>query len=252
MEQLRNGDAQSARVYLYQAAAAAPGNPLVHAGLAAAWSALGLDIRAGHEAKLAFDSSSELGRVEQLEIEGRYRAITEDWPRAIEVYQALFTLLPDDLEYGLLLASAQAMGGRGQEALTTVQALRRLPSPAGDDPRIDLAEARAAGGLSDFERTRRMAHSAAEKAKARGARLQYARARLLESGAMQNLSAAGFADVRTEARQICTELGDLACVAAAYRIEANATLGYGNIAGARVRYEPRSELPIRSAMRSKS
>jgi tetratricopeptide (TPR) repeat protein len=153
------------------------------------------------------------------------------------VYQALFTLLPDDLEYGLLLASAQAMGGRGQEALTTVKALRRLPSPAGDDPRIDLAEARAAGGLSDFERTRRMAHSAAEKAKARGARLQYARARLLESGAMQNLSAAGFADVRTEARQICTELGDLACVAAAYRIEANGTLGYGNIAGARVLYE---------------
>jgi tetratricopeptide (TPR) repeat protein len=237
MEQLRNGDAQSARVYLEQAAAASPGNPLVHAGLAAAWSALGLDIRAGQEAKLAFDSSAGLGRVEQLEIEGRYRAVTQDWPRAIEVYQALFTLLPDDLEYGLLLASAQAMGGRGQEALTTVKALRRLPSPAGDDPRIDLAEARAAGGLSDFERTRRMAHSAADKAKARGARLQYARARLLESGAMQNLSVAGFAEVRTEARQICTELGDLACVAAAYRIEANATLGYGNIAGARVLYE---------------
>ena len=237
MEQLRNGDTQSARVYLEQAAAAAPGNPLVHAGLAAAWSALGLDIRAGQEAKLAFDSSSGLGRVEQLEIEGRYRAITQDWPRAIEVYQALFTLLPDDPEYGLLLASAQTLGGRGQEALTTVKTLRRLPSPAGDDPRIDLAEARAAGALSDFEHTRRMAHAAAEKAKAHGARLQYARARLLESGAMQNLQAAGFADVRTEARQICAELGDLACVAAAYRIEANATLGYGNIAGARILYE---------------
>ena len=237
MEQLRNGDAQSARVYLEQAAAAAPGNPLVHAGLAAAWSALGLDIRAGQEAKLAFDSSAGLGRVEQLEIEGRYRAVTQDWSRAIEVYQALFTLLPDDLEYGLLLSSAQATDGRGQEALGTVNALRRLPSPAGDDPRIDLAEARAAGGLSDFERTRRMAHSAAEKAKAHGARLQYARARLLESGAMQNLNLAGYPQVRAEARQICAELGDLACVAAAYRIEANATLGYGNIAAARILYE---------------
>jgi tetratricopeptide (TPR) repeat protein len=237
MEQLRNGDAQSARVYLEQAAAAAPGNPLVHAGLAAAWSALGMDIRAGQEAKLAFDSSAGLGRVEQLEIEGRYRAVTQDWPRAIEVYQALFTLLPDDPEYGLLLASAQTTGGRGQDALSTVKALRRLPLPAGDDPRIDLAEARAAGALSDFERTRKMAHAAGEKAKAHGARLQYARARLLESGAMQNLRVAGFADVRAEARQICAELGDLACVAAAYRIEANASLGYGNIAGARVLYE---------------
>ena len=237
MEQLRNGDAQNARVYLEHAAASAPGNPLVHAGLSAAWSALGLDIRAGEEAKLAFDSSAGLGRVEQLEIEGRYRAVKQDWSRAIEVYQALFTLLPDDLEYGLLLASAQTMGGRGQEALGTVKALRRLPSPAGDDPRIDLAEARAAGALSDFDRTRRMADSAAEKAKAHGARLQYARARLLESGAMQNLGVAGFAEMRTEARQICAELGDLACVAAAYRIEANAILGYGNIAGARVLYE---------------
>jgi tetratricopeptide (TPR) repeat protein len=134
MEHLRQGDALSARAYLEKAAAAAPSNPMVHSGLAAAWSALGLDLRAGQEARLAFDSSAALGRVEQLEIEGRYRAIANNWPRAIEIYQALFTLLPDDLEYGLLLASAETRGGMAQEALGTVNALRGRRSPLGDDP----------------------------------------------------------------------------------------------------------------------
>lgn len=54
MEKLRQGDALGARTYLEKAEAAAPSNPLVHSGLAAAWIALGLDIRATQEAKLAF------------------------------------------------------------------------------------------------------------------------------------------------------------------------------------------------------
>jgi len=236
MESLRQGDPLSGRAYLEKAAAAAPSNPLVHSGLAEAWSALGLDIRAGQEAKLAFDSSAALERVEQLEIEGRYRSIANDWPRAIQIYQALYTVLPDDLEYGLLLASAQSHGGKAQEAFATIRALRSLPAPLRDDPRIDMAEARAAGAVSDFARTRQLAHQAGEKAAAHGARLQYARARLLESGAMQTLAVAGYAEVRLEARRICAELGDRACVAAAYRIEANQMSAIGNLAAAQNLY----------------
>ncbi len=236
MEAMRKGDALNAKPYLQKAAAEAPSSPLVHAGLAAAWSSLGLDTQAGKEAKIAFESSTRLGRVEQLEIEGQYRTIVHDTARAIQVYEALFTLLPDDLEYGLLLARAQTDGGRAKDAVATVASLRRLPLPLGDDPRIDLAEARAAGALADFARTRRLAHSAADKAKARGARLLYARARLLESGAMQNLGVPGFADVRGEARGICAELGDSACVMAAYRIEANAMAVGGDLATARALY----------------
>ncbi len=221
MERLRQADALAARPYLEKAASAAPSNPLVHSGLAAALSMLGYDNRARAEAKLALDSAAPLGRVEQLEIEGRYREMAHDWPRAIAVYQALFTLLPDDLEYGLLLAAAETNGNKAQDALATVKALRGLPVPQGDDPRIDLAEAHAAGALSDLAHTRRAAHAAAEKASQHGARLLYARARLLESGAMQTMSVAGFAEARAEARRICSELGDRACVAAAYRNEGN-------------------------------
>jgi tetratricopeptide (TPR) repeat protein len=236
MDRLRQSDALGARPYLESAASLEPSNPLVHSGLAAMWSMLGMDGRAVEEAKRAFDSSASLGRVEQLEIEGRYCQTAHTWPRAIQVYQALFILLPDDLEYGLLLASAETRAGKAQDAAATVGALRRLPPPLRDDPRIDLAEAQSAGALSDFSHTRQAAHAAAEKALRRGARLQYAKARMLESGAMQNLSIAGFASVREEARGICAELGDRACVAAAYRIEANGLATTGAPRSARILY----------------
>ena len=242
MERLRQGDALSARTYLEKAVAVDPSHSLFHSGLAAVLSALGLDTQAGQEAKRALDSSSDLGRVEQLEIEGRYRNIAHDWPRAIQVYQALFTLLPDDLEYGLLLGSVEVRGGQAQEALRTVKTLRSLPAPLGDDPRIDLTEAQAAGALSDFAHTQSAARSAAEKARARGARLLYAKARLLQSGAMQNINMAGFQEVRAEARRICAELGDRLCVAAAYRIEANQMAGMGELAVAQRLYQAALEI----------
>jgi tetratricopeptide (TPR) repeat protein/TolB-like protein len=242
MERLRQGDALSARSYLEKAVAADPSHPLFHSGLAAVLSALGLDTQAGQEARRAMDSSADLGRVEQLEVEGRYRTIAHDWPRAIQVYQALFTLLPDDLEYGLQLGSVEARGSQAQEALRTVKTLRSLPAPLGDDPRIDLTEAQAAGGLSDFVHTEKAARSAAEKARARGARLLYAKARLLESGAMQNMNMVGFQDVRAEARRICAELGDRLCVAASYRIEANQITAKGELALAQRLYQEALEI----------
>ena len=242
MERLRESDALNARKYLEQAAAADPSNPLIHSGLSAAWTMLGLDARAKREAQLAFDSSAALSRVEQLEIEGRYRALAHEWPRALQVYQALVTLLPEDLEYGLLLAWVESEGGRAQDVPATVARLRALPAPLSDDPRIDLAEARAAGALSDFEHTRQAAQSAAKKAKAHRARLQYAKATLLEAGAMQNLGLAGYAQLREEARNICAELGDRACVAAAFRMEGNNKLADSKLEDARRLYQSALEI----------
>lgn len=232
MERLRGGDALGARAYLEQAEAESPSNPFVHSGLAAALAVVGLDNRAEQEAKKALDDSTELGRLEQLEVEGRYAIMARQWDHAIRVYQALFTLLPDDLEYGLLLASAETRGGQAKQAFGVLKSLRSLPLPLGDDPRIDLAEAQAAGALSDFKRTEESARAGAEKAKTRGATIQYAKARLLESGAMQTLGQNGFAAIRAEARNICAEVGDRSCVAAAYRIEANDKATTGDLAAA--------------------
>ena len=70
---LRRFDALAARDRLVKAAAIEPNHPFVHSALSAAWSALGYDLKARGEAKLAFDPSSRLSRADRLAIEARYR-----------------------------------------------------------------------------------------------------------------------------------------------------------------------------------
>ena len=50
-------------------------------------------------------------------VEGRYREMAQDWPSAVEIYRSLLTFFPDDLDYGLQLARAQARSGKPTEAL---------------------------------------------------------------------------------------------------------------------------------------
>ena len=78
-----------------------------------------------------------------------------------------------------------------------------------------LIAAQNAGTANDFVKTRDLARRAANEAKARGARYLYARARLLEGGAMQTLVERDFYAVQTDARNVCEELGDRQCVSQA-------------------------------------
>ena len=91
----------AARDLLIKAVAADPENAAAHDALAEAWSSLGYDVTAQEQAKQALDLSSVLSREEQLSIEGRYRELMRDWPKAIEIYRALTQFYPDNLEYGL-------------------------------------------------------------------------------------------------------------------------------------------------------
>jgi DNA-binding winged helix-turn-helix (wHTH) protein/tetratricopeptide (TPR) repeat protein len=221
LKALRVVDPMAARDHLQLAVTADPGNPLIHSALADAWSALGYGSRAIEENKRAYELSSALGRLDQLGIEARYRASSQQWDRAIEIYQNIFRLFPDSLEDGLNLAKAQARGRKNADASFTLQILRRLAKPAGNDPRIDLTEAQIAGTANDFLKTREYAHRAALEAQTRGARYLFARARLLEGGAMQNLHDPNFYAAQTEARKVCEELGDRQCISQVWRIHGN-------------------------------
>jgi tetratricopeptide (TPR) repeat protein len=64
--------------------------------------------------------------------------------------------------------------------METVAALRRLPPPASDDPRIDVEEALAARRFSDMATLERAAAAAAAKGRRSGERLLVARALLLQ------------------------------------------------------------------------
>jgi tetratricopeptide (TPR) repeat protein len=238
LARLRVFDAVGARPLLEEAVRADPAHPLFHAALAEAWSALGYDARAREQAREAFDRSSGLSREERLAVEARYRETTKEWDRAVELHRTLWNFFPDNLEYGLRLASAEERAGKRKEALSTVEALRKLPAPDGQDPRIDLAEARTAYRTSDFARERAAAERAAAKAEARGARLVLAEARL-EAGAAA--AALGEPDrgmaLYEEAQAIFLAAGDRSGLARTLTAMANVQYRRGNLAEAKGLFE---------------
>src|SRR5487761_1788518 len=238
VDKLRVFDALSARELLLKAVAAEPNYALSHAALSTAWSQLGYDKNAAVEAKKAFDLSSNLPRSERLLVEGRYRETSRDWGKAIEIYSALFEVFPDNLDYGLALASAQGFAGKWQDSLETVAALRQLPLPLRDDPRIDLAENRAAESLGDLSRAEASAARAAEKAQAIDASLLLAKARLAQAWAFENLGELDqVAGVVNQAKQLYVAAHDRRGVADAMTLDAITLEAEGNYLGAKKKYD---------------
>lgn len=235
---LRLFDPVRARDLLSQAVAADPGNALAHSGLSAAWATLGYDVKASAEAKAAYQLASGLPQEERLLIHGRYLESLQDWDQAAEIYWNLWSLFPDNLDYGLRLAAAQTAAGKTVEALATTTALHRLPPPSNEDTRIDLAEATAAGTQGDFKRQREAASRAATTAQTQGAPLMLAHARLLECRALRNLGHAQRAyDACEEGRRLYADAGDRAGVAEALTHAANVLYDRGDLAAASPLYE---------------
>jgi DNA-binding winged helix-turn-helix (wHTH) protein/tetratricopeptide (TPR) repeat protein len=202
-------DFLAARDLLARAVAADPGNAEAHAALADAWSALGYVTTAQEEAKRALELSSALSREEQLSIEGRYRELTWDWPRAIEINRALTQFYPDNLAYGLRLAAVLSKGGQPQDSLLAIAALRRLPKPISDDPRIDLQEASTFDRAGEHLRLQTASANAADKAQKRGSRVLLAEAKIQQSVAASRLNdPKGALGLDEEAEKIYQEAGD--------------------------------------------
>ena len=177
LARLRVFDALEARDLLERAIAADPKYSLGHSALAEAWWRLGYDKKAQQEARQAYELAANLSREDRLLVEGRYRAIDHQYEKAIEVYRTLFTLFPDNVDYGLELAWLQVRGSKGDDGLATVGLLRKLAPPASEDPRIDLEEGDAWDALGDPKRGAQYGVAAVEKARARGSRLILAQAR---------------------------------------------------------------------------
>jgi DNA-binding winged helix-turn-helix (wHTH) protein/tetratricopeptide (TPR) repeat protein len=163
-----------ARDLLIQAIAVEPEFPLAHSALSDAWHHLGYDLKARDETEHARALSEHLSLEERLQIEGQYYSSLQDTKKAIEVYRKLFALFPDNLNYGLRLADEQRRVN-SEDALKTLAALRRLPSPAANDPRIDIIESRAWVN-QDYAKVQAAGRRAVEKGTAQEAHLLVARA----------------------------------------------------------------------------
>jgi Tfp pilus assembly protein PilF len=213
LEKLRAGDALGGRDMLEKAVAADPASPYARAALAESWLALGYGARAAQEAEKALALAETLPSESRLALEARFRALAGQADRAVVAYQSLFERRPDDVDYGLRLAAAQLEAGLSQRALATVDALRRIPPPVNADPRIDIAEARAAGP-SDPQRQRSASARAAQLGRASGATGVVVSARLLEAMALRRLGdARQAASAAEEARRLAGAAGDRAGLA---------------------------------------
>ena len=209
LEKLRAFDALAARDLLRQAVALEPNHALAHSALAAAWTALGYEETAKIESKKAFELSENLSREDRLWVEAHYHEASREWDKAIEIYRSLFTFFPDNLDYGLRLATIQAAARKGQDAMSTVAALRNLPPLGRDDPRIDLAQAAAAESLGDFRYVQVEATNAATKAERQQSLLVLAQALRQQGWALRNLGDIQGALVPMErAKQIYETAGD--------------------------------------------
>ena len=238
LDKLRAFETLSARDLLTQAVAADPKSPQPHSALSAAWLELGYDNKAKDEAQRAFELSTNLSNEERLWIEAQYRDLNNEKPKAIELARTLADLYPDSLSYGLRLANLQDNGGDPKTAFNTLEALRKLPPPSGDDPRIDLAEATAVEALGDYKREEEISVAAAKKGESRGMRLVVAQARLYESTALQQLGDSDRANAAlAQAKVLFAGRGDLKHSGMTLVWSADFLKGKGDLAGARKQAE---------------
>ena len=237
-EALRVFDAVGAREFFQRAISVEPDFALSHSALATTWATLGYDDLAKAEAKRAFELSSNLPRAERLLVEARYHEMSKEWDKAVGIYRALFQFFPDSLDYGLALADAQVNNGRGKDAVETLRVLHQLPTPLGNDARIDLAEAYAAESLGDFKTDLACTMRAAEKARALGASLLLAEAKDDQAWALANLGRADeAADADLEAERIFAKAGDKRGLARSINYDGILMENQGNAVGAKKRYE---------------
>jgi len=238
LAKLRVFDALAARDLLLKAVAAEPDYALSHSQLASAWAQLGYDGNAKEEARKAFDLSSNLSRAERLLVEGRYREMSREWGKAIEIYRALVDFYPDNLDYGLALANAQLGANQWKEALETIATLRTLPPPLRDNPQIDLVETDAARALGDNKRAEIALARAAEKAQLVGASLLLAKARREQAWLYENSGRQSQVEgAIREAKQLYLAANDRRGVAQAATLEGIALGRQGDYWGAKKKYE---------------
>ncbi len=187
LKKLWEADLVGARADFEKVVTEDPQFALGHDALAQTWLRFGYQLKANPETEKAFQLSEGLSREQRLSIEGHYRESTHEWSRAIEIYSTLVTFFPDNVDYGLEKAKAEKLSGNLKAAMATIEELRKLPSPARDDPHIDHAESNVAYSMGDYKRALAVAVVAEKKGRADRAPLAIASAEHLKCLSLERL-----------------------------------------------------------------
>src|SRR5947209_3730246 len=238
LDKLHAYDAQGARDRLQRAVNANPGSAVIHSALSRAWTGLGYDAQGLAEAREAVRLAGSLPNEQQRAIEARFREANREWVKATEIYRSLWTFFPDDLDYGLQLANSLSIAGHSAEALATVAALRRLPAPLRDDPRIDLVAAQIARRMADPGEELRAGTAAADKGRRLAQSQVIGEALLLQGDALYTMGRPKESITRfQEARGLFATAGNQAAVARTLNRVAAVLLDTSHFAGAEERYQ---------------
>jgi DNA-binding winged helix-turn-helix (wHTH) protein/tetratricopeptide (TPR) repeat protein/TolB-like protein len=238
LERLRRFDALDARESLEQVTKIEPQFAPARSALAAAWSTMGYDAKAADEAKKAIDLAANLPREEQLSVEARYYELTQDRSKAADRLHTLASFFPDNIDYGIRLATVQMQGDQLNDALSTVGKLRQLPEPLGTSPRLDILEAQIRGHSGDFKQSRALAETAERKGRAMGAQLLIAQALSIDAYELERL---GLPDASlqasSEAKQINTDANFSRGVGTSLLFSGDVLYDKGDFNAARAKFE---------------
>ena len=229
--------AEEAKGFFKSAIQAEPGFPLAYSALAEAWAQLGYKAEAGKQAQQAEKLAVHLPREDQLLVEARSFQLNGKLDKAIASYQALFAFHPENVEFGLALADAQIGANQGKAALETLEGMR-LHGTTKPDPRLDLAEARAAGKISDFARQKKAADQALARGEQEGSSLLMARALVFRGMARFDLGDPSAANTDFErAKELYTKGADKRGMAEVLYTTAYAMYHQGKMEEARKYYQ---------------
>ena len=225
IEKLRHFEAMGAADLLQKAVKEDDSYALAHSALAEAWSALGYDQRAKDEDTKALSHADGLSAENKGLIQGRLAEFSSQWSDAANYYGSLQTLYSGGIDYGLRQAAVQIRGGHPKDALATLSTLRSTAGQAGEDPRIDLAEADADEMLGDFKQQEAAAARAQDKAARAGMR------RVAADADWHHCTALVYLGDAAKAKAACEKARDSAKAVADPLLEARSLTGLGNAVG---------------------
>jgi tetratricopeptide (TPR) repeat protein len=238
LQKLHSFDSLAARDLLERAIAEDPNYALAHSALAEAWRSLGYGDKSTAEAKKAMDLSGSLSRENVLAIEAQYRNSRHEIVREAEIYKTLFDFYPDNLEFGFSLAISQFFNAQFREANSTLDTLQQLPSPQGDDPRIDKVRAEVAIATGDYKKALVLAERVELRAQQRGARRLAAEALSDQCTLLSKLGDPSRASaVCDKSRVIFSDIGDLRSEALVWGQIAHQSADRGDLHGGRTANE---------------
>jgi eukaryotic-like serine/threonine-protein kinase len=161
LQQARQGNYSDATKQFQSALQKDPNFALAYSRLSQSYSQLGQDDDAEQAAQKAVSLSAQLSPQEKYLIQANYDLILKDYPKAIEVYQNLVNVAPDNTDYLFELATAHEKTGNYDKAKELFARVTELDPKRIDGQlalgRVKIESGDTQGGIEDLTKAQSLA-----------------------------------------------------------------------------------------------